>query len=76
MIVVERSYEIHVRGEIDPHVLDELPGVSAGRPLVRTVLYGYRLDQAALHGVLNRLEALGLELVEVRPVPPRPPASP
>jgi hypothetical protein len=28
-------------------------------------------DQAALHGVLAEAEALGLELIEVRRLPPR-----
>ena len=45
---------------------------------VETVLHGEIADQAALHGVLDRVQALGLELVEVRrlpagsPVPARP----
>ena len=63
---MERSYEIHIRGLPDDDVLRDLPNVVAGRPQLRTVLYGHRLDQAALRGLLNQLEALGLELVEVR----------
>jgi hypothetical protein len=63
-----RSYEIHVRGDLDPALLEELPEVVAGTPVVQTVLYGAHLDQAALHGVIDRLEALGLELIEVRKV--------
>jgi len=35
-----------------------------------TVLTGILADPAALYGVLVELEALGLELVEVRRVPP------
>jgi hypothetical protein len=31
-----------------------------------TVLFGRIEDQSALHGLLQRIEALGLELVEVR----------
>ena len=34
-----------------------------------TVLTGALADQAALYGVLTEIEALGLELVEVRPLP-------
>ena len=34
-----------------------------------TVLRGALQDQAALHGVLAQIEALGLELIEVRRLP-------
>jgi hypothetical protein len=34
------------------------------------VLTGALCDQAALHGVLAEIEALGLELLEVRRLPP------
>jgi hypothetical protein len=45
-----------------------------------TVLTGVLADQAALYGVLAEVEALGLELIEVRRLlaggrPPRPPRS-
>jgi hypothetical protein len=33
-------------------------------------------DQAALYGVLAEVEALGLELIEVRRLPPREPREP
>ena len=35
-----------------------------------TTLSGVLADQAALYGVLTQLEALGLELIEVRRLPP------
>jgi len=37
----------------------------------QTVLTGTLADQAALYGVLAEIEALGLELLEVRRMPPR-----
>jgi hypothetical protein len=39
---------------------------------VETVLYGEIVDQSALHGVLGRVQALGLELIEVRRLPVEP----
>jgi len=34
-----------------------------------TVMRGRELDQAALYGILERIQALGFELVEVRRIP-------
>ena len=36
---------------------------------VETVLHGPVRDQAELHGLLHRVQALGLELIEVRRLP-------
>jgi hypothetical protein len=36
---------------------------------VETVLHGEIRDQAELHGLLDRVQSLGLELVEVRRLP-------
>lgn len=36
---------------------------------VETVLHGDIADQAALHGLLDRVQGLGLELIEVRRLP-------
>jgi hypothetical protein len=43
---------------------------------IETILHGPVQDQAALHGLLRRVEALGLELVEVRRFPPESGAGP
>lgn len=40
------------------------------------MLTGMLPDQAALYGVLAEAEALGLELIEVRRVPPQEPKDP
>jgi hypothetical protein len=63
------SFEVHVRGSVPPDVLEEFEGMTAVRVPVETVLTGVLPDQSALYGVLYRLQALGLELVEVRRVP-------
>jgi hypothetical protein len=37
-----------------------------------TLLQGAIVDQSALHGVLSQIEALGLELLELRRLPQAP----
>lgn len=62
-------YEIHVRGEVPAETLAELEEMTAVHEPAATVLSGAVPDQAALHGILLRLQALGLELIEVRRLP-------
>jgi hypothetical protein len=59
-------YEIRVRGAIGPTILESFPTLSARRGAGDTFLYGRLPDQSALYGVIHQLEALGLELLEVR----------
>lgn len=64
--MTSRLYEIHVRGRVPPEELVELEGLTADEVPLVTVLRGAIADQAALNGVLVRLQDLGLELVELR----------
>ena len=64
------TYEVRVSGAVPPDVIGELGDVTLTEQELRTVLVCTLPDQAALHGFLARLRALGLELVEVRTVPP------
>jgi len=50
-------------------LLDSFEGLDSDLEPVETVLHGPIKDQAELHGVIDRIQALGLELVEVRRVP-------
>ena len=59
-------YEIRVRGLLGETLLGAFPGLRAREHETETVLTGALLDQAALFGVLSHIEALGLELLEVR----------
>jgi epsilon-lactone hydrolase len=59
-------YEIRVRGSIGPMLLQAFPALSARQAGTDTLLSGQLPDQSALYGVIHRLEALGLELLEVR----------
>jgi hypothetical protein len=67
--VVKRWYEIHVRGEIPTEAKAEFEGMTTILEPAETVISGVVEDQAALQGILARVQALGLELVEVRRLP-------
>lgn len=59
-------YLIRVRGRMGELLLGAFPEMRAEGSGAETVLVGSLSDQAALHGVLARIESLGLELLEVR----------
>jgi hypothetical protein len=61
-----RRYEIRVRGPIGPTVMEAFPTLAARRSGQDTVLVGSIPDQSALYGVIHQLEALGLQLLEIR----------
>lgn len=49
-----------------PEELEDFENLSALMLPAQTVLTGPLPDQSALYGVINRLQSLGLELLEVR----------
>ena len=59
-------YEIRIRGRLSSRVLSAFDGLFSTVEPVETVLSGEVEDQAALYGHLQRVQSLGLELVEVR----------
>jgi hypothetical protein len=63
------SYEFRIRGRISPAPLEGFEGMSSELEPVETILHGPVPDQAALHGMIDRIQSLGLELVEVRRLP-------
>ena len=64
-------YEFRVRGRLGERLLSSFDGFDAEIQPVETILRGSVADQAALHGILEQIESLGLELVEVRQVDAR-----
>ena len=54
------NYEIRVRGRVGDHLADAL-GLAAEIEPVETVLRGPVIDQEGLHGILDRLQEMGLE---------------
>ena len=69
------EYTFRVRGRLSPDILAALHPL---RPVVlgpETELQGAIADQAALHGIIARLESLGLELLALQQLPDNQPAS-
>jgi len=64
------TYEVTVRGRLSAALASEFEQLQlvATPRAPETVLHGWLEDQSALHGLLRRIEALGLDLVEVRQV--------
>ena len=63
------DYEIRVRGRVSPALLARFENMSSQVEPVETVLHGPVRDQSELHGLIDRIQALGLELIEVRRLP-------
>jgi len=68
--VTRHTYEIKVIGSLGPASREAFADMVVGIEPTITVLSG-DLDQRGLHAVLNRVRALGLELVEINQAPPR-----
>jgi hypothetical protein len=64
-----QQYEIRVRGHLGAKMLRAFPALCARSGGGDTLLTGPLPDQAALYGVIARLESLGLELLEIRRLP-------
>jgi hypothetical protein len=58
-------YTIRIHGHLGATTLSAFPAMESRRHGADTVLTGL-LDRSALYGVLAEIEALGLDLVEVR----------
>jgi hypothetical protein len=61
-----RRYEIRVRGSIGPTMMQAFPTLAVTRSGQDTLLTGSLPDQSALYGAIYQLEALGLQLLEIR----------
>ena len=60
-------YEIRVQGQLGARWEDWFDGFTLTAEGRATVLSGYVIDQAQLHGVLRTLADLGLPLISVTP---------
>jgi hypothetical protein len=64
-------YSIRINGHLGPTALSAFPAMVSHRQGTETVLTGLLPDRSALYGVLAEIEALGLDLVELRKLLPR-----
>jgi hypothetical protein len=63
------GYEIRIKGRVSDSFRIAFEDLTVTVNPVETVLHGADLDQAALYGILERIQALGFELIEVRKLP-------
>ena len=65
----QARYVIRINGHLGATVLSAFPAMASRLQGAETVLTGL-LDRSALYGVLAEVEALGLDLLEVRQLIP------
>ncbi len=58
-------YEFTVRGEVDADALEQETGLTCTVVGHAVRVGGELIDRAALHGIIERMYRLGLDLVEV-----------
>jgi len=64
--MARQVYELRVRGPVTDELLRELGARDLGEEPPLTILQTEPMDQPGLHGMLQRLRSLGLDLMEVR----------
>ena len=65
-------YTIRIKGQLGDTALSAFPTMVPALKPGETVLTGFLEDRSAVFGVLAQIEALGLELLELRRVPAMP----
>ena len=62
-------YTIRITGRLGPTALSAFPSMASELKGGETVLTGLLADRSAVFGVVAQIEALGLELLELRHIP-------
>ncbi len=62
------AYEIHLKGVLDPSWSEWFDGFSITTHGNETVLNGIVIDQSALHGILAKINDLGLPIISVEKI--------
>ena len=66
---MSNEYSFRVRGRISPDIVAAVDPLQPAVVASETELRGVLVDQAALHGIIARLEQLGVELVGLSRLP-------
>jgi hypothetical protein len=69
-VVAPTGYEIRIKGRMSDSLTGAFEDFTASVKPAETVMRGEVRDQSELHGVLDQIQSLGLELIEVRRLPP------
>ncbi len=72
MATLPGLYTIRIKGRLGPTALSAFPSMVCELKGSETVLTGLLQDRSALFGVLAQIEALGLDLLELRQIRARP----
>jgi hypothetical protein len=67
-----KVYRIVVRGELSGRYSLAFEGMEMETEAGRTILTGQIIDQPHLHGIIERISGLGLDLVSLGPCPQSP----
>jgi|SRR5215208_744871 hypothetical protein len=65
----EKVYQIEVRGELSRRYAAAFEGMEMKTKGGRTILTGEGVDQVQLHGIIDRIGDLGLEILSVKILP-------
>ena len=65
----QAAYEIRIQGRLSDTLAESFEDFTKAVRPAETVMRGEVADQAALRGLLDRIQSLGLELIEVRRLP-------
>ena len=68
MATLPGLYTIRIKGRLGPTALSAFPSMVCELKGSETVLTGLLQDRSALFGVLAQIEALGLDLLELRQI--------
>jgi hypothetical protein len=72
MVAPPCTYTIRIKGRLGATALSAFPAMASEVEGSETVLTGSLPDQSAVFGVVAQIEALGLDLLELRQIEARP----